>query len=584
MTHLRELEYFLNNMKGNEMAAPILERREALLRSQAPQCRELLVKYDADCTQLDRLSPLIQNFRIRFPLVGAFSSGKTSLLNAALGETLLSEDITPETAVPAELRYEPQRSFAAHKPDGSATRLTEEDVRNNRVDHLSSGGWLEIGLPNQLLASHPHLILVDLPGWDSGVSAHERVIDAYSERSLAYGVVLSAEEGTLRESLRKALIELAIKDKPVALIISKADKKLESEVNAVAASAKKEITELMGKPPIAVAVTSARKRSVSGFVEILSRLERDSHVVFEQSVVSPYAGVLRHFRGLLDMRANDVFKDRERLDAEIEELNRRLKEFEPRLQRETANLDEKIDPILGSVRARIEQALAGRLETLTDRALDGSDISDDVIGTARLVISEALRRDFEPAMLRYLERLEDALPSRVDLRLDIKASDIAKDKGAGDGDFKWKALSTGLSAVLLKMPHPLAKIAGVAVMALGLLFGGGSEARASQDVEERRRREAARREVRSALDKAVRQIEAQLSEALKAQVQRAKTEVAASIERERAELQRTFDAIGQQIQQGEAAAESARESARRDLALVDGWLQAIGVTHPVEQR
>jgi GTPase len=94
--------------------------------------------------------------------------------------------------------------------------------------------------------------LVDLPGLDSGIAAHERVIDNYASRSLAYGVVVSIQEGGLRKSLRRALLELAVAQMPVVLILSKADTQRPEEVHAVAERVTADITALMGRAPMSV--------------------------------------------------------------------------------------------------------------------------------------------------------------------------------------------------------------------------------------------------------------------------------------------------------------------------------------------
>lgn len=69
--------------------------------------KELYRKYafSAVLEELDKDIADISDFRVTVPLVGVFSTGKTSLINELIGYELLSTDITPETAVPAELTY-----------------------------------------------------------------------------------------------------------------------------------------------------------------------------------------------------------------------------------------------------------------------------------------------------------------------------------------------------------------------------------------------------------------------------------------------------------------------------------------------
>ena len=70
------------------------------LQSQLPKVRELYKRRGFDVTRIETLAPLIENFEIRVPFIGPFSSGKTSLINALIEEWLLSTEVTPETACP----------------------------------------------------------------------------------------------------------------------------------------------------------------------------------------------------------------------------------------------------------------------------------------------------------------------------------------------------------------------------------------------------------------------------------------------------------------------------------------------------
>ena len=54
-------------------------------------------------TNLDKLELNIKNQELLVPIIGGFSSGKSSLINSFLGTNVLCVNITPETAIATEL-------------------------------------------------------------------------------------------------------------------------------------------------------------------------------------------------------------------------------------------------------------------------------------------------------------------------------------------------------------------------------------------------------------------------------------------------------------------------------------------------
>lgn len=553
-----------------------LVSRQTTLQRQLQAVCDLFARNGLDQNHIDELSPLIEHFEIRVPLIGAFSCGKSSLLNALLSESLLATAVTPETAVPAELRYGPERKITGCLPDGRRLALNEADLRENRLASLQPAGWVEAQLPSPVLAARKQLVLVDLPGWDSGVAAHERVIDDYAGRSLAYGVVIGVEEGALRDSLRRALLELAIARMPIILIVSKADNRPPEDVQAVVSHLRADITALMGREPLAVAVTSARKKDLGTLEAALDTLQAQAGEIFETRVVDAYRHNLQHAAQHLGLLANQDNKDAARLQADIDKLEQDIGAFNTRLQRETDALEAQVGPILGTIRLRVENALAGRLEMLTSRALNGQDISDDIIGTARLVISEALRQEFEPAMQRYLDRLVDALPSRLDFNLDLSNIKTA-DAATSGGEFRWKALSTTLAPLLLKIPHPVGKLLAPLVLVLGALLDNKADQQ-RQQIEEARQREQVRSRIHAALSDATRQIDAQLRPVLSEQVEKAQSEVARNIDAERNEVKKTLATLATALQQGEAETAALRQRAQADLECLNALLAELTPT------
>jgi predicted GTPase len=550
-----------------------LVSRQNTLQRQLQTVRDILSRHDLDHSRIDELSSLIEHFEIRIPLIGAFSCGKSSLLNALLGESLLATAVTPETAVPAELRFGPERRFVGCLPDGRRLPLNELDLRENRLAPLLPGGWVEVQLPSPALAARQQLVLVDLPGWDSGVAAHERVIDDYASRSLAYGVVIGVEEGALRDSLRRALLELAITQMPVVLIVSKADKRPPEDVLAVVERLRADITALMGREPLAVAITSARKNDLGKFEAALDTLQAQADSIFETSVVDAYRRNLHHAAQHLNLLANQDNKDAALLQADINKLEQDIRIFDTRLRKETEALEAQVGPILGTIRLRVENALGARIEMLTDRALCGQNISDDILGTARLVISEALRQEFEPAMQRYLDRLVDALPSRLDFNFDLSSIKTANPPGSS-GEFRWKELGTLLEPLVRKIPHPLGKLLAPLVPLLGALLDSKAD-RQRRQIEEARHREQVTSSIHTALSDAVRQIDTQLRPVLSEQVQKAQVEVARNIDAERSEVKKTLATLVAALQHGEAETTLLRQRAMEDLDRLNALLAEL---------
>ncbi|MCL4759486.1 MAG: dynamin family protein [Rhodocyclaceae bacterium] len=550
-----------------------LTSRQTMLQRQLPTVRDIHVRHGLDPSGIEELVPLIEHFEIRVPLIGAFSCGKSSLLNALLGESVLATAVTPETAVPAELRFGPQRRFVGCLPDGRQVPLNEADLRENRLAPLLPAGWVEAQLPSPTLAARQQLVLVDLPGWDSGVAAHERVIDNYADRSLAYGIVIGVEEGALRDSLRRALLELAITQMPVVLIVSKADKRPPEDVQAVAERLRTDITALMGREPLAVVITSARKNDLGKLETALDQLQAQAGEIFETRIVAAYRRNLQYAAQHLGLLANQDNKDADRLQADIDKLEQDIQTFDTRLQKETEALEAQIGPILGTIRQRFENALGERIEMLTDQALNGQDIGDDILGTARLVMSEALRQEFEPAMQRYLDRLVDALPSRLDFNLDLSSP---KHGGAADSssEFRWKALGTTLAPLLLKIPHPIAKLLAPLAFVLGALLDNRAD-RQRRQIEEARQREEVRSRVHKALNDAARQIDTLLRPVLSEQVQKAQAEVARNISTERDNVNKTLATLAAALQHGETETAALRQRAQADLDRLNALLAEL---------
>lgn len=523
---------------------------------------------------LDVAQSQVEGFVVPVPLVGAFSAGKSTLVNAVLGSPLLSVNIDPETAVPAEVWHSPTESLTGCLPDGRRLPMTREQVRNNEVQALLGGGWLEIAQPIPMLAGCPHLRLVDMPGWDSGIQAHSTAIDGYAHRSLAYGVIVSADEGALRDSIRSALRELAVRDMPIFVVITKADKKPPEDLESVKAKVASEVEELIGKPPFRVCHTSARKKDLNGFLAALEEIEGRTEALFASHVVQPFVRQLARLNQHLGTLLNSDDLDSEKIAAQCAQLQADMEAFADHLQAETTQLDARLQPVRAHIEQLMQSRLLAQLESLTSRALSGQDLSGPIGTTLRLAVEEGMRDEFAPEVERYLGRVAEGLPATFKpsasdaLSLDSVRSPSTDVSGA---NWSLPAVLAPAMLILTKL-HPV--VAVVATVG-GLLFGLFKGKAKPQDEADRRREQALNQIREDVIPAAVAQASAALQPVLSNQVAQAKQKIADGVAAQKRSHEAALAELKQRLAQGQAAFARACEQYRADQAIVQAAMNQL---------
>ncbi len=537
-----------------------------------PALRQLLDKHARPSAWIDTYATKTREFVVRVPLVGAFSAGKSSLLNALIGETLFATSIDPETAVPAEISFAARATITGVHADGRRSVITREALRENRLDDLQRDGWVEVELPTEQLAAIKHLRLVDMPGWDSGLDGHKRAIDGYAHRSLAYGVVVSAEEGNLRQSLRIALIELATRGLPIVALISKSDKKSPQDCADVARLVEREIAEATGKPPLCVAIVSARKREVAPFVDALGRLEALAEPLFGSEVLDPFTREVAVFSDFLETLVNRDNLDGEKLAVQLDQLTKELAGFERQLDQDTQELEKRALDAVERIVESVQSRLTGEADSFARQALQGTDIGARIEAEIRLAVTQGIAREFTPELRRYCGKVAESIP------LSIRPSMGLPGKSASGGpDFdEIGKLIVAVAPLLNEIPvvgRWLAPIMKHVLPILGMLEGN----KALAEIAEARRREALTQQIlNDIIPAAVVQTRMAIEPPLRAQVEEAKVRIVESVREQRATLSAALEQAQRDRARQKAEYEALREQHRADTQAVRAILKQLG--------
>lgn len=202
----------------------------------------------------------------KVPVIGPFSAGKSSLLNALAQRELLPVGITATTSFPTELRLG-EDALRVHR-NGSVETLELEALHS-----LDPAGVtrLEVVCDLPFLRRIPGLLLIDTPGLDS-TKEQEALLREELKTCGGCILIFPAEAPVVKPGVAAVLSGLPA-DAPVLAFLNKCDKLLADELDACADYLRISLGKLPGMNAVPVGRISACERDVGPLREALLDLQ-----------------------------------------------------------------------------------------------------------------------------------------------------------------------------------------------------------------------------------------------------------------------------------------------------------------------
>lgn len=342
---------------------------------------------DRDGLELD----LNNHAYVKVPFVGDFNAGKSSLINSFLGIDLLPTNILPETAVSYELYYSEQERLEI--VDGGNVKETAPLSKVSELN-LTPTNLVKVFVNNQKIKAlnEKHVVIVDMPGIDSGVEAHNNAILNYVQDGTCFMLVTDAECGTLRATTLNFIDEVKKYGSDVYIAISKCDKKSSEEVDKIKRTVEEVAEKYLGKK-VPVAVTSAVDKNYSELEKILNSI--DSEILIENRFKLPVTNYVNGFIVELQLQIKLLLSNESDYSDKLEKLRREKDDAIENVKKRASaaqSVSGSADDILQDITVALKSK-SGYLATLLYQQVDTNVFANEIMTVIRPVLVNSLKRE-----------------------------------------------------------------------------------------------------------------------------------------------------------------------------------------------
>lgn len=408
------------------------------------------------------VSELKESGSIKVPVVGDFSSGKSSLLNAFMGVgELLPVDITPETAVAYELYYEIHERVELYR---EGQKIDEKPLDGIKSLSTRPGDIAKVYVNSTPIRDFEMrgITLVDMPGIDSGIKEHNDAILNYINKGTVFILCVDCGGGSLRQSTLAFIGELSKYNLKPAILLTKTDKKPASELGGILEYVQFQSRKAIGQETFVGAVC-AHSNDVAAFGQFLGIIDVNQLLAekFSKRIELYFNQQIGALTAQGKIYASDVKNAEEQIAAlEKERLNATAAINE-------AHVGDTPEKSTQDVLDLVSSALLVHSTEIAQMAIDKEDASSinaRILNYIRPVIVMAFREEGEQyasAMNTVVDNVSTAL--QENLQIDGNIFDNLVDSFRDD-------IVGGISVaadILIAMPNVFAKALGWVLQFLG---------------------------------------------------------------------------------------------------------------------
>ena len=525
------------------------------------EVRSINDAYGISTDTITNMQDEISRAKVCTPVIGKFSSGKSALINTVLRyddePKILKEDITPETAVPAELVYtELEDEVTVIHNDGTYESMPIDAYRDYEAD-ANTVKCARIQIRNDFLREIPDVMLVDMPGFESGFEVHNRAIDNYLPQSLAYIVTFPADDMIVRSSVGNILRELCLHDMPLCVVITKYDKK-NDDFEITFEKMKESLRRFVGNREISYCVTSSFIGDAEELRGFLREIQEQSQDILEEKYRKLVIPIIENTENYLTTTLNGSQLSESELNEKEEKLQKQLSVLDSEFSNEQQDFDVQISECIEEIKADVQSTLESEESTLVAMAMNNQNINDHLNSVVRNAVTVSVKNRLIPKVQKYLKKVSNTINSEA----------------VGDVHVSFTYDADGLNKSIVGSVVAVAAAVVLGMPILGIIVGIFTKL--SRDKKREEIKENIRQRLRTevfpqVMNEVGRGIEATITK----QIEQVNTSIAEELNNQRTTLEKAISDLRQQINEEKAQKENLAINIKTDLETLDDIKQEL---------
>lgn len=318
------------------------------------------------------------------PLIGEFSAGKTSLINALTDSKVLEIASLPTTATLYQIIFgAPENKAVALSAEGEEVELQLDALKNDELKKYPT-----VTLFDTSTKVPKDIIFVDTPGLSSPDPKHREVLTSILPRVDAILLTVDANQAVTR-SLIDFVKSMRLAEKPIYLILNKIDTKSPSELQDL----KRGIARDVDLPIDSLVCASAYTNNISELQQLLTKIQAEKTQIIakvDALRTKELVGELRSFIAEVLRSSSSPKELKEAVRAQERELERLQSNIRQLMERVEEKLSDKVDETQSTLRTQLWSSLNG---ILSKKGISyNQEINEEVVRVKTILLQNFTRQ------------------------------------------------------------------------------------------------------------------------------------------------------------------------------------------------